>query len=64
MPIIRVEMFEGRTDEQKADMAEALTEAFIRTAGGNPDSVQIVITDVAKSNWASGGTLWSEKSKP
>lgn len=63
MPIIRIEMFEGRTNEQKRAMAEALTDAFVNTAGGTRESVQIVITDVAKTDWASGGVLWSDKSK-
>ncbi|MCR9114610.1 MAG: 4-oxalocrotonate tautomerase [Rhodobacteraceae bacterium] len=61
MPIIRVEMFEGRTDEQKRALAEELTEAFLRTAGGNRDSVQVILTDVSKENWATGGTLFSDK---
>lgn len=61
MPIIRVEMFEGRTDEQKRALAEELTEAFLRSAGGNRDSVQVILTDVSKENWATGGTLFSDK---
>ena len=61
MPIIRVEMFEGRTDEQKRALAEELTEAFLRTAGGNRDSVQVILTDVSKENWATGGPLFSDK---
>jgi 4-oxalocrotonate tautomerase len=28
--------------------------------GNSPDSVDIVITDVKRENWATGGTLWSE----
>ena len=63
MPIIRVEMFEGRTEDQKRAMAAELTDAFVRTAGGTPESVQIVISDIAKSDWASGGVLWSDKAK-
>ena len=50
MPIIRVEMFEGRSAAQKRALVERLTRAFVDTAGGNPDSVQVVITDVAKSD--------------
>jgi 4-oxalocrotonate tautomerase len=60
MPTIRVEMFEGRTPEQKQAFVKAITEATVNTLGGSPDSVQVVITDVSKSNWASGGLLWSD----
>ncbi|WP_198389371.1 4-oxalocrotonate tautomerase [Roseovarius faecimaris] len=61
MPVIRVEMFAGRSAEQKRALAKELTEAFIRTAGGKPESVQVVLTDVEKENWASGGVLFSDK---
>ena len=61
MPIIRVEMFEGRTTEQKREMVRELTHAFVKTAGGSPAAVHVVITDVAKSDWGSGGELCSDK---
>ncbi len=60
MPVIRVEMFE-RTQEQKRDLARELTEAFIRTCGGNKDSIKILITEVDKTNWASGGVITVDK---
>ena len=63
MPTIRVELFEGRTPEQKQAFVKAITEATVATLGGSPDSVQVVITDVSKSNWASGGLLWSDPSR-
>ena len=60
MPVIRVEMFKGRTSEQKADMVREVTDAFVRTAGGTQESVHIVITDVETSDWAVAGKLASE----
>ena len=59
MPVIRVEMFKGRTPEQKSALVREVTDAFVRTAGGTPEAVQIVITDVEKSDWAVAGTLAS-----
>lgn len=60
MPVIRVEMFKGRTSEQKANMVREVTDAFVRTAGGTPESVHVVITDVETSDWAVAGKLASE----
>lgn len=60
MPIIRIEMFEGRTTEQKRACAEAMTKAWCDTCGGTPAAVQIVFTDVAKSDWATAGRLASD----
>ncbi|WP_418318500.1 4-oxalocrotonate tautomerase [Piscinibacter sakaiensis] len=61
MPTLRVELFEGRTPQQKAALAKELTEACVRVLGGKPDGVDVVFFDIAKHDWASGGTLWSEK---
>ena len=61
MPTIRVELFEGRTIEQKRALAQALTEATVRTLGGSPDSVDIVFFDIARHDWATGGALWADK---
>ena len=60
MPVIRVEMFK-RTQEQKRDLARELTEAFIRTCGGNKDAIKILITEIDKNNWASGGVITADK---
>ena len=61
MPVIRVEMFTGRTEEQKRELVKALTDAFVKTAGGSPESVFIVLSDVDKGNWGAGGELCSDK---
>ena len=60
MPMIHIEMFEGRTVEQKRACAKAVTDAWVATCGGTPQSVHIVFADVAKSDWAMGGTLASD----
>ena len=61
MPTIRVELFAGRTTEQKRAFAAAVTEAAVRTLGSSADSVDVLFFDVEKQNWASGGQLWSDK---
>ena len=61
MPVIRVEMFKGRTVEQKRNLVRELTDGFNRACGGTPESVQIVISDVDKQDWGSGGELAADK---
>lgn len=61
MPMIHVEMFAGRTVEQKRALVKALTEAFVATAGGTPQSVQIILTDIEKSEWATAGVFAADK---
>ena len=61
MPTIRVELFAGRTVEQKRALAAALTEATVRTLGGSADSVDILFFDIARQDWATAGVLWSDR---
>ncbi|ARN22714.1 4-oxalocrotonate tautomerase [Piscinibacter gummiphilus] len=63
MPTLRVELFEGRTPQQKAELAKELTEACVRVLGGSPDAVDILFFDVAKQDWSTGGVMWSDKGK-
>jgi 4-oxalocrotonate tautomerase len=57
MPIIKVEMFTGRSRDKKRVLAKALTDAFVESCGGTAQSVQIIIQDIEKENWGVGGSL-------
>lgn len=61
MPTIRVELFEGRSVEQKRALAKELTEACVRVLGGSADGIDVIFSDVARHDWATGGVLWSDK---
>ena len=61
MPTIHVELFAGRTVDQKRALALALTEATVKTLGGSPDSINVIFRDVERHDWATGGTLWSDR---
>ena len=61
MPTLHVELFKGRTVEQKRALAAALTEAVVKTLGGSPDSVDVIFRDVERHDWATAGKLWSDK---
>ncbi|MDD5127433.1 MAG: 2-hydroxymuconate tautomerase family protein [Dehalococcoidales bacterium] len=59
MPFITVDMYEGRTIEQKRQLVKDLTEATMKL-GVPASAVQILIRDVPKHNWANAGKLASE----
>ncbi len=60
MPVVIVEMWEGRTIEQKKQLAEGITSSLVKI-GVPQEAVQIIIKDNPKHNWATGGKLASEK---
>lgn len=64
MPTLHVEMFAGRTVDQKRALAAALTEACVKTLGGSPDAVDVIFRDVERHDWATGGRLWSDAAPP
>ncbi len=60
MPIVIVEMWEGRTVEQKKQLVEGIATSFTKI--GTPlEAVHIIIKDNPKHNWATGGKLASEQ---
>ena len=60
MPIVRVEMWPGRTHEQKQKLAKAITDAMVEIGKTTPEATLIVSEDVDKSNWAQSGILASD----
>lgn len=54
MPVVIVEMWEGRTEEQKEKLIEGITRAF-GEIGVKPEWLDIIIHDVPRSNWGVGG---------
>lgn len=60
MPTYHVEMMEGRTLEQKKRLVAEITRVSVDILGGVADSVDVIITDIKRDNWATGGKLWSE----
>ena len=61
MPTINVQLFADRTPEQKRAFIKALTEATCLTLGSSPESVDIIIQDVKREDWATGDKLWSDQ---
>ena len=60
MPFIEVNMYEGRTPDQKKKLIEGLTKAFI-DIGTPAEAVQIILKECPRTNWATGGKFASER---
>ena len=61
MPFIHVEFLEGKTLEQKREIAKAFTDVMVNVAGVKPESVFVIFNDLAKSDLAKGGQLFVDK---
>jgi 4-oxalocrotonate tautomerase len=61
MPFAQLYIAEGRTDEQKKQLIEKVTQAFVDALGTKPDSVWITVQDIPKTQWGIGGKTLAER---
>ncbi|MDD2338188.1 MAG: 2-hydroxymuconate tautomerase family protein [Geobacteraceae bacterium] len=61
MPVIRVDMWEGRTNDQKKELVEIFSREMARITGCDVGTVYVILNDVKKDNWGIDGQLCSEK---
>lgn len=61
MPLVKIEMWKGRTVEQKEAMIKQVTDAVCKSIGCPKDAVWVVISDVDKENWGINGEQCSKK---
>ena len=61
MPLVIVKMLEGRTAEQKSNLAREITDVVVKNTGTTAEQVDVIIEDYARENWAKGGVLLKDK---
>ncbi|TNE40437.1 MAG: 4-oxalocrotonate tautomerase family protein [Alphaproteobacteria bacterium] len=61
MPVIRVDMFEGRDAKTKRELVKSFTSEMARITGCSEGSVHVIINNVPKEDWGLGGDLASIK---
>jgi 4-oxalocrotonate tautomerase len=57
VPVVTIEWYEGRSPEQKREIAEKLTDLLVEVAGTTAEDVWIRFVDSPKSEWAIGGKI-------
>ena len=57
MPVVTIEWYEGRSPEQKRELAEKLTELTVDVGKTQREHVWIRFVDSPKSEWAMGGEI-------
>jgi len=64
MPTLKVELFAGRTLDQKRALARELTDATVRALGVPATAVEVLFFDIERHDWAVGGVLCSDPPSP
>ena len=61
MPMIRLEMLHGRTLDQKRTFVREVTRIAVETLNCPIESVDVVISEFAREDWAKAGKLVADK---
>lgn len=55
MPIVQIQMLEGRSKEMKLEIIREVTKTLSKITDTPPERVRIIIQDIPYENWGLGG---------
>lgn len=61
MPIIHVQILEGRPKEKVAEVIRNITHTVAETLDAPTESIRVLVTEVPKTHWGIAGIPMSEK---
>ncbi len=61
MPFVHVELFEGRTLEQKTAIAKEITESIAKHAGAPKSAINVIFTDLPEGTLFQSGEMREKK---
>jgi 4-oxalocrotonate tautomerase len=62
MPLVQITLLQGRTADQKRQLAKRITDALVEEAGARREAIIVAIHEVSRESYASGGELIIDKS--
>jgi len=63
MPLIEVHLLEGRTDEQKKALLQAVTKAVQESIGAPLETIRVWIEEFSPKEYMSAGVWYGDKKK-
>lgn len=61
MPLVHIELIEGRSREQLRNMVQDVTEAIAKNTGAPKEHIHVVLSEMAKEHYAVGGVLKADE---
>jgi 4-oxalocrotonate tautomerase len=55
MPIVRIELLQGRTPAIKEELIARITDAVVTTLGVDQEQVRVLLYELPPEHWAVGG---------
>lgn len=63
MPYVNIQITQGATREQKAELVKDVTESLARVLNKKPEHTHVVIQEIADQDWGYSGLLTDEWKK-
>ena len=60
MPIINVQMMEGRPKEKIAEVIQNITNTVSETLDAPKENIRVIVTEIPKTHWGKAGKPMSE----
>lgn len=63
MPIVQINLMEGRSDEKKRKLVAEVTRAVCESVDVPPEKVRIILSEMAENHYSVGGVLVQDAKK-
>ncbi len=61
MPIVRIDLWEGRDSETRRELVRNVSEVVSETLDVSIDHVRVILNEIPRENWGIGGEPASQK---
>ncbi|TKC18413.1 4-oxalocrotonate tautomerase [Robertmurraya kyonggiensis] len=61
MPIINVQLLEGRSEEKIAEVIQNITNTVSETLDSPKENIRVIVTEIPKTHWGKAGKPMSQK---
>ncbi|GAW99664.1 2-hydroxymuconate tautomerase [Secundilactobacillus mixtipabuli] len=61
MPIVNIDLIEGRSQEQLKNLVKDVTDAVTKNTGAPAEHVHVILKEMAKNRYSVGGVLKSDE---
>ncbi|HWL13773.1 MAG TPA: 4-oxalocrotonate tautomerase [Ureibacillus sp.] len=63
MPIVQLQILEGRSEEKIAEVIENVTNTISETLDAPKESIRVIVTEFPKTHWGKAGVPMSKLRK-
>lgn len=60
MPIVQIQILEGRSIERKKNMIKQVTDAIVESMDVPIENIRVIITEIPHEHWGTGGKTKDE----